>query len=233
MGSSTDPITYVAGMPRCGSSLTMQILECLGVPVVGSWPDYEAGWLKIDPFETNPDNRLDMRARLGEVPDGHAIKLLEPHLYQIPKRPTRSLLMVRHYPDQAASMGNLSQAVVGRNFTASERKRLARAFARDMVTIQRKLASYGEVRAVRFEELLMRPELTVRAIADFVGRDYNPQAAELVVQREERVLGLSPCCGYPVASLGSLGGLVCGRCQAPVYGYEPETRTTGDEVADV
>lgn len=36
-----DTLILVCGFGRCGSSLVMQMLDVGGLPVVGSFPDYE------------------------------------------------------------------------------------------------------------------------------------------------------------------------------------------------
>lgn len=67
---SADPkVIIVAGLGRCGTSLTMQMLQAGGIPCVGEYPAFE-------------DQRTDITALdyrwLGEQ-RGRAVKLLDPH----------------------------------------------------------------------------------------------------------------------------------------------------------
>lgn len=38
---SDKPTIFVSGLGRCGSSMTMQMLDAAGIPCIGDYPAYE------------------------------------------------------------------------------------------------------------------------------------------------------------------------------------------------
>jgi hypothetical protein len=68
------PTIFVSGLGRCGSSMTMQMLDAAGIPCVGDYPAFET-------WETNA--AAISREWLSEH-QGYAAKMLDPHRSSVP-----------------------------------------------------------------------------------------------------------------------------------------------------
>lgn len=86
------PYVVVAGLARCGTSLTMQMLHAGGIPCIGAYPDFE-----VD--EVN--HRAVDPAFLAQHP-GHAFKVLNPQETPLPTLPAAVLIWLDRDPEQQA-----------------------------------------------------------------------------------------------------------------------------------
>jgi len=173
----------VAGLPRCGSSLTMAMLEAGGVPVVGRFPDYEEPQSGAQDFDPSWFGRID----------GRAVKVLDPQVkagrYFNAERHI-VILLTRNAVQQAASQikflrhaGLLETAtVVGRH----QRRAWAALCEKDTALMMSAVKRSGCVYVpVRFEKIITDPATTARLLADalasdFPGLDQAAMAARVV-----------------------------------------------------
>ena len=72
----TAPTIIVAGLGRCGSSLTMQMLSAAGLPTIGTYPDFEC--------TENRQLLVDDPEAWRDAVAGKAVKVLDVHRTGIP-----------------------------------------------------------------------------------------------------------------------------------------------------
>lgn len=87
-------ILLVAGLGRCGTSMTMQMMQAGGVPCFGRFPGFEPADL--------PFNRRVSRDFLDRL-DGHAMKWLDPFRTPMPEVESVVVWLDRDPVQQAAS----------------------------------------------------------------------------------------------------------------------------------
>lgn len=114
---------FVCGLPRCGSSMTMQILSALGGRTSGKPPAHE-----IDEITDLPDETQWLKQYAGR-----AIKLLDPHRNTPPidKLDAKYVLLTRNTREQAKSECKFLRALGGREVKKSVVKKIKRALDRD------------------------------------------------------------------------------------------------------
>jgi hypothetical protein len=154
----------IAGLPRCGSSLTMQMLDAAGVPVVGKFPAYEPdvieGQITPEFLEAHPNA---------------AFKFLDPHLKLLPVGPKyRFIFLTRSRRQQALSqlkmlrlMGMMQGSVTDVQMTTHEES-LANEERKGLDMLRQ---HEGIVILVRFEDIIARTESAVFRIADLLRLD--------------------------------------------------------------
>lgn len=169
----------VCGLPRCGSSLTLQMLDAAGVPVVGEYPIYEPG--------------LEFNEELVATLDGKAFKILDPHENELPMGPSyRFIFLTRSRRQQTLShlkMLRLTQNLKGR-ITDSDIALYEESLAKDRVASFEKIRTYeGRTITIGFEDLVARTGATVNRIAWFLGLDSTAEErmAKCVVPRSVSV----------------------------------------------
>jgi hypothetical protein len=177
----TRPCIIVAGLGRCGSSLTMQMLHAAAVRCVGDHPDYEdrrASDVGFDP---------DWLGRLEDC----AVKVLDAHRLNIHNLPNHVVVWLDRSPDeQAKSMLKLVSAAF-RNVGAgrAERRAMAASIKRDGPRALSNLGSRCQrVLRLRFEHLIDAPRESAAVLAAFVDRCGYPvdAAAMAAVVRPRR-----------------------------------------------
>lgn len=184
------PVIVVAGLGRCGSSMTMAMLAAGGVPCVGTAPDYE------DPA-FHRFRRI--AAQLYFQARGHAVKILDPHknLLPVPAYPGQGHVVIwldRNPTEQAKSQIKLalSTGILKDYHVASEdRVKLLRRNWRAQLQRDRQACSHAlrgaTILQVRFESVLLTPRIEAERIARFVGPylglDLDIAAMDAVVRR--------------------------------------------------
>jgi hypothetical protein len=154
---------FVAGLGRCGSTLTMQMLWSAGVKCAGSPPAWECG--EVD------------HCAITEVflacHAGHAIKLLDPHQCTIPKSMRGIVVWLHRNPcEQAKSYAKFMAFTLGQTIDRAARRLLATHIERDEQICMAILRNVGPIRIYDFEDIILHPDRTCARIASYLG-DYG------------------------------------------------------------
>lgn len=170
------PTIIVAGMGRCGTSLTMQMLHCAGVPCIGTFPAFESEHSSFKAFDP------EFLASLS----GKAMKIIDPKRMTIPKLQNHVVIWLDRDPrQQAASIAKMISPVSGA-VDRNGRRRLARSLTSDR--LPNMLAFEGApMLIVRFEDLINATLINCSSIASFLanfGWEIDPFVmAEAVLER--------------------------------------------------
>lgn len=154
----------VAGLPRCGLSLTMQMLHAGGVACLGPHPSFE-------PFEIGRIPWLSLRD------SGVAVKLVDPTI-QVPpsNHPCRIISLSRKPRDQADSMLRLTQTLHP-GLRLPEHRRIVASIRRDQKAVDRwALRQLGSSMRLTFQELVEDAPGAVDKICRFLGRELDREA---------------------------------------------------------
>lgn len=136
----------VAGLARCGTSLTMQMLAAAGIRTVGEWPAFEA--------------------------DGHhagagvAVKWLDPHRTPQPFRRGVVIWLDRDPIQQAKSQAKLLRELMGMD---ADWRPFVRSLGRERILARRAIEPFRKL-DLTFERLVLEPHYSAFKIATFLGR---------------------------------------------------------------
>lgn len=164
----------VVGFGRCGSSMTMAMLEAGGVPAVAG--------------ATPVARESDLRTLTAGACLGHATKLLDlpwafgdvDDLFDGPVD-WRFVWLDRNPIQQAKSAVKLMRGVWKQNTPASAAKRFQDGFVRDREACRAWYARRGDVLDLRYEDVLRDPTGAAKQLADHVGAPFDVVAAAGVV----------------------------------------------------
>lgn len=162
----SEPITLVAGLGRCGSSLVMQMLAAGGMATVGTFPDFEIEDV-AHLLPSEPRRWVDLCA-------GKAVKLLDPQRCRPPVGPDYHAIWLRR---DATEQGRSMLKLIGLPDTRENRRRMAGSIRRDGPRAKLALiaanAHHHGILEISFEAIILDPTAAVRDIADYLGRDLN------------------------------------------------------------
>lgn len=175
------PILFVVGLGRCGTTMMMTMLDAGGFPVVGPRPSYE-------PAERWKPGRFDFDWLAGC--GGRAVKWIDPTAYPVASlsrmlpRPPVIILMERKTREQARSQVKLMRAG-GTQLGRMHEKAMERAVLRDAPVLRAQLGEQGRVYRFQFEDVLAEPLAAARDLGSIVGwhfkSAFNTEAARRVV----------------------------------------------------
>lgn len=162
------PIVLIAGLGRCGTTLTMHMLAAGGMACVGEAPGYE------------PRELLGLRREWIDAQAGRAMKMIDPHAFGFPP-PTqgspsvRTIWLDRNPVEQARSQAKFAHMVGGLPMPNRDHMR---RWTRGLPTDRRaalkalKVASAAPGLMMDFEALLGLPVTAAAAIAEFLAPDF-------------------------------------------------------------
>lgn len=192
---TTPTITIVTGHARCGSSLTMRMLDVGGMPVsCDSKASYEwndSRWVKMmgEEFSDPP-----------QAPEGHwlyqcvgmAIKCIDPHQFILPRLNGVSynfVFLSRDHLEQARSILKFlaeTMPVLGVRRSHFEiaimKKGLDQDEPRTMAWLQEKYPD-SRILKMRFENLLALPLICATNLSDFLGGNLDVEKMARIVKR--------------------------------------------------
>jgi hypothetical protein len=170
----------VAGLGRCGSSLTMQMLQAAGVECLGDFPAFE-------PEEVGFSRRPHL---LMACLSGRAAKILDPHrdIDQWPQRiDARVIWLDRDAREQAKSQLKFVRLMAGLDIPGQQWRAMRAGLLADRKRCQEWLDRCTPTPLVmRFEDILRSPITAAVEMASFLGLpagSENAMAAR-VLQRE-------------------------------------------------
>lgn len=179
-------LLLVAGQGRCGSSVLLQMLHKGGMPVAGTFPDYECE--EVNPFfSTSLDGRCAIPTQWLQAQDGRALKLLCPQMFALDGiNVAGTLYLTRSLREQALSM----QKLLGVSQAAAVA--MEQSIAADDSVSLAILRLRGPLLRLSFEQIITDPRGTAAAVAAFVASCGGP--ALDVAAMTSAVLHRTPDC---------------------------------------
>ncbi|HLJ66956.1 MAG TPA: sulfotransferase [Chloroflexota bacterium] len=179
------PIIIVAGMPRSGTSLMMQMLAAGGVPALTDHlreadEDNPRGY-----FEFEAVKQVGRNAGWLDQAPGKAVKMVYLLLYDLPMdRRYRVIFMKRDLSEVVASQDEMLRRH-GEDTGGAGEAELVEIYRRQLARVEGWLAEQPNVDVlyVDHHEVLARPELVVARIGDFLGQQLDTDAMLRVPDR--------------------------------------------------
>jgi len=180
-------VTVVAGLPRSGTSMLMQMLAVGGMPILSD------GVREAD--EDNPRGYLELEDAKGLRSDagfleggaGHAVKIVAQLLPYLPREEGRlyRVVFTQRDLDEVMASQRVMLARAGREPAESERGdvKLREIFHRQLVRLRGVLAQRPDVDTlfVHYPDVVADPVATAKAVADFVQAGLDAAAMATVV----------------------------------------------------
>lgn len=174
-----DPILFVAGLGRCGTTMVMTMLDAGGFPVSGPRPSYE-------PSGVWNAGRPDMPWMAAQA--GRAVKWIDPtHHFTLPGRLEAKpviILMERRPREQARSQVKLIGSMAMKLGRPAE-KAIERSIRRDTPIMRAQLRGSATVHIIEFEDVLDDPSAAARELGRLVrihfDRGFDAETAARVV----------------------------------------------------
>lgn len=155
-------MVIVTGLGRCGLTVTMNMLHAAGWPCFGTPPAWE------DVPATN-------YSVLMRVPDGYAVKIVDPRLGQFARQfHSRVVFLTRDPLEQARSQIKIVESLFGDVVRPGAVKKMTKAIKRHTVearAIMRRVAPGAGMMEMSFEDIIRTPALAAERLAEFVGLD--------------------------------------------------------------
>lgn len=180
MNEAIKETIVVCGLARCGTSLMMKMLHAGGVE-----PLCDPECLGFS-YEYDLTTRLPHNVAWLSLAEGRALKLLDPHRWQLPKdRPYLFILLSRNTEEQAKSHIKFLKAL-GVPVSRKDVPLVEQSLRRDLPVARTLLSSYPQssVLELRFENILRKPLTAAGKVSEFIKRDdFDVAAATRVVMK--------------------------------------------------
>ena len=177
---AAETIFVVAGLPRTGTSMLMQMLAAGGVPILSD------GERQAD--EDNPKGYLELEAAKGLRDDasfldsasGQAVKIVAQLLPHLPPKEGRRYRILFTQRDLGEVMASQAAMLKRSGHAEAERDdaKLRETFHRQLVRLRALLAGREDLDTlfVHYAEVVSDPVATASAVADFLGRAVDTAA---------------------------------------------------------
>jgi hypothetical protein len=181
--SSLDEIVVVAGIPRSGTSLVMQMLAAGGVPLLrddvrGPDPDNPRGY-----FELEAAKRLARDSGWLDQACGRAVKIVHALVPELPPRHRYRVLLVERRMDEVL-VSQERMLARGASTPPVADARLGDVFAAQLAAAKRWLAAQpnADWLLLRHADLIGRPADCAARIDHFLGGALDREAMVAVVE---------------------------------------------------
>jgi tetratricopeptide (TPR) repeat protein len=187
-------VTVVAGLPRTGTSMMMQMLAAAGVP---AYTDRQRAPDEDNPrgyFEHEQATRLHRDASWMPEARGKAVKIVAHLLPYLPAgEEYRLIFMHRDLREVVASQTAMLKRL-GRKGGGVADARLMRTYTQQLVRLQTWLRRRAEipVLAVSYADALENPRAVAERLARFLGEPFDAQAAAGAIEPALRRQGATP-----------------------------------------
>ncbi|MGO4881108.1 MAG: alkaline phosphatase family protein [Bryobacteraceae bacterium] len=176
-------VTIVAGLPRSGTSMMMQLLAAAGIaPYTDRQrvadPDNPRGY-----FEHENAARLHQDASWISVARGKAVKIVAHLLPYLPAGEEYRIVFMHRDLNEVVASQRAMLARLARTGARLDDRALARTYTRQLVQVQTWLQHRPETQVlpVSYAEALRDPIGTAARLAGFLGQPFDESAAALAV----------------------------------------------------
>lgn len=178
-------IVITSGLPRCGTSMMMQMLKAGGMPVMTDhirMPD------KDNPrgyYEFEKVKKIKEDASWLENCHGKAVKMVSALLYHLPTdKNYKVIFMRRKMQEILASQKAMLQRLGQENSDVSD-ETLAEDFEKHLRGVKDWLARQSNIKVIyiNYNEVIQDPYESVRLVARFLGDWLNPDKMSDVVEK--------------------------------------------------
>lgn len=178
-----DFVTVVSGLPRSGTSMMMRLLEAGGMPLLTdnlrlANADNPGGYYEYEPVKS-----LKEESGWVEGARGRAVKVIYKLVYDLPPGiPYRILFLTRDLAEVVASQ----EKMLERNGTTAggvPAEVMIQLFQSEILAFRDWVSVQPGIRLlpVDYAEMIARPEPNLRAIGEFLDRDFDIAAMARVV----------------------------------------------------
>lgn len=176
-------ITVVSGLPRCGTSMMMRMLEAGGHPVLtdhlrGPDADNPGGYYEFEPVR-----------KIGESADwlgqasGRAVKIISRLLFHLPAEFRYKVIFMRRCMDEVLASQRGMLARRGQPVHPEDDEGMGRLFRRHLEEVDRwlRVQERIEVLRVSYNETLKNPLEQAQRVNGFLGGRLDPARMAAVV----------------------------------------------------
>ncbi len=176
-------ILVVSGLPRSGTSLMMQILNAWGIPILSDSLRTPDAHNPKGYFEYAPVKQLAKDHSWLHLAQGKAVKVISHLLKYLPEQFHYDILFMNRNLDEVIHSQNKMLDQLGKEKGNLSDEALKVHFARHLEETHRWLAQKSNIRFldVNYTQLLQNAPVTLRAISRFLGKDFDLQAAQSVI----------------------------------------------------
>lgn len=151
------PIVIVSGLGRCGSSLTMQMLQACGLNCAGEFPA----------FEPEESNMLYGKLSAEWMSKFEAVKILDPQRGKMPAVDAVIIWLERNPAQQAMSQVKFVRMVAGMDVKEGAAAKICKSLGRERPQAIRRYFGYRQIH-VAFEDAILNTPLFCHQIANFM-----------------------------------------------------------------
>lgn len=169
-------IVIVSGLPRCGTSMMMQMLEAGGMPLVTDhirMPDEDnpRGY-----YEFEKVKKIREDASWLETCHGKAFKMVSSLLYHLPVYKSYKVIFMRRKMKEILASQKVMLERLGRESSDVSDEKMAENFEKHLRDVEDWLARQSniEVIYINYNEVIQDPHENVRLVSRFLGDRLNP-----------------------------------------------------------
>lgn len=178
-------ITIVSGLPRCGTSMMMQMLEAGGMPIMTDnirKPDVDnpRGYYEFEKAKEIKEDSSWMKDCFGK-----AFKMVSALLYFLPEDNAFKVIFMKRDMQEMLASQKMMLERLGQNDNNLSDEEMAQKFAKHLQKVVDWLAEQDNIDTIfiDYNEVIQDPNENVKSVNRFLGGDLNLDKMVGVVER--------------------------------------------------
>jgi hypothetical protein len=180
---TADFLTIVSGLPRSGTSMMMQMLECGGMPVIvddrrQADDDNPNGYYEFEPVKKTKGDPSWIKGSGGK-----AVKMVYKLLYDLPKDQSYRVLFMRRKLDEVLASQRTMLERSGAAKDGVSDQQMAKLFLSELSAFQDWLKRQPHIQSIEvdYNRIQREPEAELERVNDFLGGELDVRAMANVV----------------------------------------------------
>lgn len=183
--SLNDYVIIVSGLPRCGTSMMMQMLEVGGLPVVTDYIRKADEDNPLGYYEFEKVKKLKEDASWLEEYRGKVLKMISVLLFDLPQTHRYKIIFMKRILSEMVASQNVMLQRRGQKVDSSQNDVIAAKLRRHLAKVEEWLASQPnmEVAYINYNEVIKDPLLNAERINRFMDHPLDVARMVGVVRR--------------------------------------------------